>query len=214
MSKASDTQKGRPALRPGQRARLAARRVPRLQIEAAIRKAQAHEPRPPYSIRASWPFIAVVELVALALLAIMARGQFEIAWVMLSSRPAQATVMTVTCSRGYRHTSSDVTLAFVDSVGSAHIVVHANDTLDCFDTYHAGERIPIRYSSLLPTALLTQAELDELPSVLLAYALVDLMVLGLPVVVLRYPRALTAFLRRLPGRKAATRTRYGRNAGE
>ncbi len=145
-----------------------------------------------YQDRASQPanpaLTALGVVVAIAFIVLMdiflLHGQIEIARVMTTGRAAQATVTAVSCSRGAKASTGDVTVTFTDISGNSHTVHHSSDTFTCFDQYHAGDVISIRYAPSDPTRLLTQAEIDSLPWALIMYALGDILFVISPPVLL------------------------------
>jgi hypothetical protein len=150
----------------------------------------------------------IVYLVAVSLALLIAlRGQFEIAWVMASSRRTHATITAISCSQG-RYQTGVVTLTFNDASGVRRTVDHTSVTPGCFYGYHVGDVIRIQYSSVYPAALLTQAEVDGLPGDITFYAVVDVIFLSIPIG-MRY-RQLLPWSRRKqesPGRFAGKRFR-------
>ena len=159
--------------------------------------------------RASWRSVLSVDVFVLLVMAVLAHGLFQIAFVMAASRPAPARVSALTCAAAYRSVTSDITVRYSDDSGASRTVTHANDTFGCFDQYRVGQTIPIHYSTIWPGALVTQEELDDLPDALLFWTLLVALSLSLPILCLRYPGVLDALLRRLPFRKPPRGTRYG-----
>lgn len=113
--------------------------------------------------------------VGLLIVAFLLHNQIEIARVMASGRPAQATIVSVSCQRSSRSETGGVTVRFTDLHGVSHTVAHTRDDLGCYDGYAVGGVITIRYVPDDPMALLTQQEIDDLPPSLLLYALVDIL---------------------------------------
>lgn len=129
--------------------------------------------------------VAVGVLIFLAFFAVIdaffLHTQIEIARVMTTGLPARATVTAVNCSGG-RSATEHVTVTFTDDHGNSRTVAHTADTIGCFNDYHAGDVITIRYAPSDPTTLMTQAEIDEVPFTLVVYGLIDLLfVIGPPV---------------------------------
>lgn len=107
-------------------------------------------------------------------------NQIEIARVMSAGRDAQATITAISCFKG----AGDVTVTFTDISGNPYTVHHSTDIFNCFDQYHAGDVITIRYAPSDPTTLLTQTEIDSLPWALVAYGLLDVLFVIAPLVLL------------------------------
>lgn len=128
---------------------------------------------------------AVIAIAFIILIDVMLlSGQIEIARVMTTGRVAQATVTAVSCSRGAKSSTGDVTVTFTDLSGNTNTVHHSSDTFNCFDQYHAGDIITIRYAPSDPTKLLTQAEIDSLPWAFVGYGLADVLFVISPAVLL------------------------------
>lgn len=198
MSRTGDDNARRPALRPGQRARLAVQRAPAPRVRTPVNQRGAPASKPAPSLWVRWLFWLALGAIALLFAAGLLYSQGEIAWVLLSNRPAQARIEALSCTGG-RAQTGHVTLRFTDDRGVIQTVFHAKDTFGCFAAYHVGETVAIRYSTSNPGALLTQAELDELPVALPLWALLDVLCLIIPFAVIRFVRPYSTM----------RRTRYG-----
>jgi hypothetical protein len=61
---------------------------------------------------------------------------------------------------------TDIRLAFADRRGRTHTVDHTT-YYGCYDRYHTGDHVRLRYLPADPQALLIQPEIDDLPIALI-----------------------------------------------
>lgn len=130
--------------------------------------------------------ILLAATVMLLIAAFLLHNQIEIARVLLGGRPAQATITAVSCDRGAKSSTGNVTVTFTDLHGKRHTVAHTTDTFGCYDSYAVGDIITIRYVPDDPTVMLTQQEITDIPFALALYALCDALFIIGPLVLLAW----------------------------
>ena len=121
-----------------------------------------------------WPSKLFISAFILLLASVLVRIQVETARVMLFGVPTYGIIESKPwCgSRSGTH----LTVKFTDAYGRQHTVDHT--AAFCFDDYHAGDDVPLRYVPSDPQDLLTQPEIDHLPIELIFFGLSDVIFLG------------------------------------
>ncbi len=166
--------------RASRRARLAQRRTELTRDRAADEAGAPAQRKPPNPILATIGILIAVAFVLL-LDGFLLHNQIEIARVMTTGRPAQATVRSVRCEAGAKASVGGVTVTFTDLQGATHTVAHSSDIFDCYKGYAPGDVITIRYVPSDPAELLTGQEIAGLPFALTLYGLGDFFFIIAPI---------------------------------